>query len=189
MKKENKRAAMEMSVGTIVTIVLLMALLVLGLFFIRNIMCSGIVLTDQIDEKVSNEIKGLFADEDYGVICMGEGNQDVKIGDGGRKRIFCTLKVKEETEYELKVVSIESLKGVPTNTVKNWVKDQDWKGQTNSGDKVPEKVVLLLDVPDGVSDTNLKIEVSSENINTGQIDTHIMYIDVVHTGGVSAAIC
>jgi len=189
MKYNIKRAAMEMSVGTIVTIVLLMALLVLGLFFIRNIMCSGIVLTDQIDEKVSNEIKGLFGETDYGVKCMGEGNQDVKVGDGGRKRIFCVINTKEQASYDLKVVDIESLKGVETSKVKNnWIKDEDALGVSVSpGTK--DVVVMLLDVPDGVTDTSLKIEVSSENLDTGQTDTHIMYVDVVHVGGVSATIC
>ena len=35
--KMNKKAAMEMSVGTIVTIVLLMSVLVLGIFMIQKI--------------------------------------------------------------------------------------------------------------------------------------------------------
>ena len=184
---KQKRAAMEMSVGTIVTIVLLMAMLVLGLFFVKNIMCSGIILTNSVDEKVTNEVKGLFGESDYGVKCMGENGQEIKLGDGGRRQIVCVMNVKEETEYDLKVVSVESLKGASTDIVKNWIIDQDWKGTISPGKK--EKVVLLLNIPDKVSDTALKVEVEEENLLTGTSDTHILYLDVVHVGGVSAAIC
>lgn len=48
----SKKAAMEMSMGTIVTIVLLMSVLILGLVFVKNIMCSGIILTDDITASV-----------------------------------------------------------------------------------------------------------------------------------------
>jgi hypothetical protein len=150
-------------------------------------MCSGIILTDKIDEKVTNEVKGLFGEDNYGVKCMGEDAQEIKLGDGGRRQVACVIKVKEETDYELKVTDIESLRGVSTDTVKRWVLDQDWEGTVTPGDK--NVVVLVLDVPDKVSDTALKIEVEEKNLLTESIDTHIIYIDIVNVGGVSTAIC
>ncbi len=188
MSRSKKHAAMEMSVGTIVTIVLLMALLVLGLFFIKNIMCSGIILTDQINEKVTNQIKGLFGENDYGVKCMGEGGQEIKLGDGGRRQIVCVVNEKEEKEYRFKMVNIESLKGVSTNNVKNWVlKDDTGKIKIQPGSKTYS--VILLDIPDKVSDTSLSIDIEQEDVGTGAVETHTLIIDVVHVGGVSAAIC
>lgn len=184
---KSKKAAMEMSVGTIVTIVLLMAVLILGLVFVKKIMCSGIVLTDQIDTKVQNEINNLFGEDEFGVICMGEKGDEVKLGDGGRRQIFCVINVKESTEYNLKVKEVKSLKGASTSTVQKWILDDGWKGSVSSGRDT--KTVLLLDVPDDVDDTSLKIEVEEENLDTGTIDTHIMYIDITPVGGVSAAIC
>ena len=58
-----KRAAMEMSVGTMVTIVLLMIVLVLGIFFIQKIFRSGTNAIDTIDSQVQSEIQKLFAQE------------------------------------------------------------------------------------------------------------------------------
>jgi len=58
-----KRAAMEMSVGTIVTIVLLMSVLVLGLVLTKSIFRSSQNAVEQIDSAVQNEINKLFADE------------------------------------------------------------------------------------------------------------------------------
>ena len=185
---KKKSGAMEMSVGTIVTIVLLMTLLVLGLFFIKNIMCSGIILTDQINEKVTNQIKGLFGENDYGVKCMGEEGQEIKLGDGGRRQIVCVVNEKNEREYRFKMVSIESLKGVSTNSVKNWVlKDDTGNLKIQPGSKTYS--VILLDIPDKVTDTSLSIEIEQEDVETGAVESHPLIIDVVHVGGVSAAIC
>ena len=62
-KISNKKAAMEMSVGTIVTIVLLMSVLVLGIFLVQKVFKSGTNAVDTIDNEVQNQINELFADE------------------------------------------------------------------------------------------------------------------------------
>ena len=58
-----KRAAMEMSVGTLVTIVLLMVVLVLGIVLVRTIFTSGTNAVNEIDAQVQDQINKLFADE------------------------------------------------------------------------------------------------------------------------------
>jgi hypothetical protein len=60
---KNRRAAMEMSVGTIVTIVLLMAVLVLGIFLVQKIFSSSSNAIDTVDKEVQSQIEQLFADE------------------------------------------------------------------------------------------------------------------------------
>jgi hypothetical protein len=62
-KITSKKAAMEMSVGTIVTIVLLMTVLVLGLVMIRSIFRSTTTSIDSIDQSVKNEINKLFSED------------------------------------------------------------------------------------------------------------------------------
>ena len=59
----SKRAAMEMSVGTIVTIVLLMTVLILGLVMIRTIFRGSIENIGAIDQAVKNEISKLFSED------------------------------------------------------------------------------------------------------------------------------
>ena len=61
MIKTNKKAAMEMTIGTMVTIVLLVAVLVMILFFITRITESGIGAIDGIDSAVKTEIDKLFS--------------------------------------------------------------------------------------------------------------------------------
>ncbi len=180
-----KKGAMELSIGTIVIIVIAMAMLILGLVFVRKIMCSGIIVTEQIGTGVENEIKGLFNVDDYGVKCMGEGGQEIRLGDGGRRQISCVIKTDESMEYNLKVKSIESLKGVSTSGVQKWILDEDWKGTVASGDKTV--TVAVLNVPKNVDATSLKIILQEITANGEQ--THTLYIDVVHLGGISSAVC
>ena len=63
MNLREKRAAMEMSVGTMVTIVLLMIVLVLGIFFIQKIFKSGSNAIETIDSQTQSELQKLFANE------------------------------------------------------------------------------------------------------------------------------
>jgi hypothetical protein len=60
---KSKKAAMEMSVGTIVTIVLLMSVLVLGIFLVQKIFSTSTSAIDQIDSQLTSEINKLFSSE------------------------------------------------------------------------------------------------------------------------------
>ena len=60
---KSKKAAMEMSVGTIVTIVLLMSVLILGIFLVQKIFSSSANAIDTIDSEVQNQITQLFSDK------------------------------------------------------------------------------------------------------------------------------
>jgi hypothetical protein len=83
--KMNKKAAMEMSVGTIVTIVLLMGVLVLGGVLIQKIFFSATSSVSEIDQAVKNEISKLFNQDNTKkviiypstrLISITKGNQD-----------------------------------------------------------------------------------------------------------------
>ncbi len=60
---KTKRAAMEMSMGTMVTIVLLTVALILGGYFISKIFTSSTENIDSIDTAVKNEINKLFSED------------------------------------------------------------------------------------------------------------------------------
>lgn len=60
---QSKKAAMEMSVGTMVTIVLLMVVLVMGIFFIRQIFGTATTAIDGVDAEIQGQIQTLFDQE------------------------------------------------------------------------------------------------------------------------------
>jgi hypothetical protein len=78
----NKKGAMEMTVGTIVTIVLLMSALVLGLILTRSIFKSSTENVQIIDDQVKGEINNLFADGDKKLVVGLGGQNTAKVKQG-----------------------------------------------------------------------------------------------------------
>lgn len=73
MKRRGKKAALELSMGTIVILVLAMAMLILGLILVRNIFFAATSSVDSLSDKVKGEITDLFANENkYIIIKLGE---------------------------------------------------------------------------------------------------------------------
>ncbi|MFH1425640.1 MAG: hypothetical protein ABIG28_02855 [archaeon] len=62
-KLKQKKAAIELSVGTIVIIVLAMIMLTMGIVLVTKIMKVGTESVDTLSEKVKGEIDGIFAEE------------------------------------------------------------------------------------------------------------------------------
>jgi len=82
MKNNSRRAAMEMTVGTMVTIVLLVTVLILGLVLVRTIFRSGTDAINDVDSAVQDEIRKLFADEGKTLVIYPSARQiTMKAGD------------------------------------------------------------------------------------------------------------
>jgi hypothetical protein len=106
--KSNK-GAMEMSVGTIVTIVLLMSVLVLGIFMVRQIFTTGTTAIDGIDEKIQGEIDNLFSVEGKSVVIYPK-NRFIRMSQGDTGGFGFSIKNKDMDSgtfaYELTVGDI-----------------------------------------------------------------------------------
>jgi hypothetical protein len=63
-----KKGAMELSISTIVIIVLAMSMLIFGLILIRNIFAGGTNAIDTINDQVTNEINKMFGEDKKVVI-------------------------------------------------------------------------------------------------------------------------
>jgi len=183
----NKKAALELTMGTVVIVVLSVSMLILGMILIRNIMCAGMQISEDISSGVKNEVKNLFGADKFGVKCMGEGGQDIKIGTGGRRKVICIIKTEEQTTFQLIATKVESLKGASTDTVQKWILSKEWSGSVSPGaDK--EADVLLLDIPRDAPTSTLRITIQA-NSGTGSSDTIISTIDIVPTGFIKGSIC
>lgn len=78
MKLKNKKAAMEMSVGTIVTIVLLMSVLVLGLFLVQKIFGVSTNAIDAVDSQVQSELGKVF-ENDAGTLSVYPSSREITL--------------------------------------------------------------------------------------------------------------
>ncbi|MDP2925327.1 MAG: hypothetical protein Q8N99_03070 [Nanoarchaeota archaeon] len=81
-KKEGKRGSIELSMGTIVVLVLAMLMLTLGLVLVRSIFRVATESVDQINDKVKNEITNLFAEENSKVVVKLGADHTAKIKQG-----------------------------------------------------------------------------------------------------------
>jgi len=63
MIKRGKKGALELSISTVVVIVLAMSMLVLGLILVQNIFAGAKYNVDQLNDKVTDEINKLFTEE------------------------------------------------------------------------------------------------------------------------------
>ena len=79
---------MEMSVGTMVTIVLLMIVLVLGIFFIQRIFSGGTEAIDQINKEMENQIQKLFGSDETKKVVMFPISQRISLKQGDRDKGF-----------------------------------------------------------------------------------------------------
>jgi len=75
-----KKGAMELSIGTIVIIVLAMSMLILGLVLIRTIFTGAKYNVDTMNDKVRGEINKLFVENKKIVIYLSNQQVDIKQG-------------------------------------------------------------------------------------------------------------
>ncbi len=74
----NSKGAMEMSVGTLVTIVLLMAVLILGIFLIQGIFGVAKGAIDLTEQQLRDQIQKLFTEDKKVVIYPESGFLEIK---------------------------------------------------------------------------------------------------------------
>ena len=98
---KSKKAAIELSIGTIVVIVIAMTMLILGLVLVRNIFANATESVGELDDKVREEITKLFTDESTYVI--------VKLGSGQ------TAKIKQGTDSFSLAIGARTKDGSSTN--------------------------------------------------------------------------
>lgn len=129
---KSRLAAMEMSVGTIVTIVLLMTVLILGLVLVRTIFSSATNAVDLTNAQLTDQINKLFSQDKKMVIYPGTSEIDMKrgeqsaIGIGIKNRLEGSAGVSPKFDYSVSVNAednsdIQTRCGISVDTVQGWI--------------------------------------------------------------------
>jgi len=120
-----KQGAMEMSMGTMVTIVLAVTMLVLGIFFVRQVFSVGTGAIDAIDSEVQSEIQKLFAEEGREVAIFPTSRRiELRQGDSGGGFAFSIRNVGAEQAtytFETRAIDASNCPGVSEEDATNWV--------------------------------------------------------------------
>lgn len=78
----NKKGAIELSIGTIVIVVIAMSMLIMGIILVRNIFSTTTDSVKQIDQGVKNQINKLFSDDDERVLVLYPDSGLIKLKQG-----------------------------------------------------------------------------------------------------------
>jgi hypothetical protein len=93
---KNKKAAMELSMSTIVILVLAMSMLILGLVLVRTIFTGAKYNVDDINSKVKDQISKLFSEDQEMVIYLANGQVDIKQNEQWGVA-FCVKNLKQDS--------------------------------------------------------------------------------------------
>ena len=126
----NKKAAMELSIGTIVIIVLAMSMLILGLVLIRTIFTGAKYNVDTMNDKVRDEINKLFVENKKIVVYLANQKADIKQGADwgvafGIKNLITGTPEASKFTYDVEVSNPGEVKdncGINENEALSWIK-------------------------------------------------------------------
>jgi len=189
----NKKAAFEMTMGTIVIIVLAVSMLVLGLVLTKKIMCSGMVMTDKIDQAVSSQISNLFGGQDFGIKCMGDTETPITFGGGGGRQVICVINTQDGGDYTIDYTSGGVLTGnangdiADLSTIGVTVLDSGWSGSVSPGKKTVPAIILK--VPQKVPLSNLKLNIHVKGPEYLNGEDFALYPIVSPSTTIGSAIC
>jgi len=108
LRSIRKRGALEMSIGTIVVIVLAMTMLILGLVLVKSIFSGATYNVNVMDEKVRGEINKLFVENKKIVVYLSDNKADMKQGeDWGVAWAVKNLGNSGTLSYDIKTEEIE----------------------------------------------------------------------------------
>ncbi len=189
----NKRGGMELSMTTIVIIVISIIILIFGIIFGRNIMCSGIRLTEKLNDEVMNEIIDIFGSDKLGVSCQGE-EELVKLGTGKRVNLFCGIKVDQPTSYRIVaddpqlLLGNERKKAIP----RSWILSKGTNDVGVQPGEIKYQSVLTLNIPRNAerSTAELNLKVYDKNSNDpSSYETHTIQFDIVPLNFIQTTMC
>jgi hypothetical protein len=150
----SKKAAVELSIGTIVIIVLAMSMLILGILLVRNIFGAGMDITDSIKNELDRTVANMFNDDKRLGMAPSARFKEVKVGEttGFGFAIANRLSTGAKDakfRYEIEV-SEENLNQyeLNKNEVLSWIKSGKEATIGKISTSIPYEAVILVTIPE-----------------------------------------
>jgi len=168
---KERRAAIELSIGTIIIIVLGVSMLILGMVLVRSIMCKSIGLTTNIGGQVESEINKIFGDSGNEVACIGDGDEPVKLVPGKENIISCIVKAPAEAQYTFNLLSVStSAPGVTQTQLNSWITKKTETYLISPTDRGLQKVIRI-SLPDNAPEIQLSLKLEVKKTIGGVTST------------------
>ena len=151
-----------MSVGTIVTIVLLMSVLVLGLVMIRTIFKNSTNNITAIDDKVRDQIKTLFSEDDTTPLVVYP-SRELTMKKGKREGFGLAIRGDDTAgDYSYEIKFLDSTCNIPKTNAEGLIALGRESGEDipiAGGDKMDEPELILFDIPDSMEPCTLRYRI------------------------------
>ena len=169
---KGKKAAFEMSMTTIIVVVLSLLLLIMGFVLIRNIMCGAVTATDSLNKGVTGYINDLFGSTGGDVTCLGAGDS-VTLSAGEPQAIWCLVKAGKTEQYTFDIEVNERFSTINKNKINDWLGDDSLVRKSFSpSDREPKKIYNL-NIPKSAEEGNIAFDVTvklgNEQVWTGTL--------------------
>lgn len=139
-----KKGAIELSIGTIVIIVLAMSMLILGLVLVKTIFSGAKYNIEQMNEKVTGEINKLFVEEKRAVIYLSNKLAEIKQGEQWGIA-FGVYNTGETQDFTYEIIAddpdVNEKCGVSETDAERWISaGREGTLPTPSGEKIYETI-------------------------------------------------
>ena len=151
---KSRKAAIEMSMTTFVTIVLVVIVMVMGIFFVQKTFKSGTTAIDGIDPKTQSEIDSLFADEGRPlVIYPKERKIEMNQGDSGGFGFSILNKDFDDGIFTYEVIATEiasscQLTKAQADSLIVLGQGRDYSVNLGSGAKLDDAILVKFQIPE-----------------------------------------
>ena len=185
-----KSGAIELSMTTMIVIVLSVILLILGFVFVRSIMCSAIGITSEIGDKAEAEVQRLFDTSSGDISCIGS-DHTLPMAPGANA-VSCAVKAKSEGNYVVKFISISSNSNeLDQINLDSWVRSNSKQTihPRSPGDETSIKTIRL-DIPENAPEGEFYITISAQGPDGIEL-SGVKQLDfkITRTGIVKNIIC
>jgi len=182
----NKKAALEMSIGTIIIIVIAVTMLILGIVFVRSVMCGALGLTGDLNSKVKSEINQLFDATGAEVNCLGS-EESIKMMPGETNFVWCGIRAPVQAEYSVALTQARS-STLTESEIESWIREDSWGPMSVApGDSQPKKV-FRLDIPDNAPEDTITLDVAIKK-NGQLIISQSLDFEISRLGFFKGAMC
>jgi len=191
----HKKGAIELSIGTIVIIVLAMSMLILGLVLIKGIFTGATESVDILNDKVKGEITALFADEEADVIVKLGSDRTAKVKAGtdifgvgvGARTLDGSATDRNRLKYKVttesasqnncaKVLGQSKLNSLFVTTTDTYIPFDEFQGANSFA-------IVQFNVPKGTATCSQKVYIDVKDSQTNEVVGGSFFIIEIVKGG------
>lgn len=188
-----KKGAIEMSIGTIVIIVIALTMLILGIVLVRSIMCSAINLTSETSNAAKTQVDSLFGATGGEIQCIGSSGDQVVMIPGRLNIVYCGVRAPNTKDYVFTTdIDPDQNSREVVDEVKGWMggkTEVTFEQSIGPGDELAKKIARL-DIPNDAPQISFVLSVTvKEKGKTDVISSQQLDFRVSNQGLIRAAMC